>query len=227
MKFKTRHCVIAFFVYFCSVLNLTAQASKLSSDASSLFKDKFTGIRLGLYGESVFHPGLKLGTSYILDEKEKNRKYLFKSREIKRGSQLKIIQVLADANAGYYNHPNNPLGIFLGLGITRMWTKTRKMRTLGWSFDVNYLRRIYNIPTIELNENGEVNEISGAGTNSIMFALSPSFGKIYGVDRDKKEWHFYIKPSLQILKYDFSFVPNFALEIGASLNLFKSTSSKN
>lgn len=174
-----------------------------------------------MFADNGVHPGLILGTSFVLKEKEKSRKYLFKSLQKKKLNQLKIIQYLIDGDIGFYNHPNNHLGIFVGLGLSRMQTYTTKMRTMGLSLKLNYLRRFYNIPTLQLNENGTITKIKGAGTNSFVVAIAPSFGKIVGFNKGKRKWHFYIKPNFQIIKYDFGFFPNAAIEIGATANFIK------
>jgi len=226
LTFKKSKMIQYYFVILISLsftLNVWAQTSKLSVENNSRFKDRLSGVRVGFFGDNVFHPGLKLGTSYILKEKEKSRRYLLSSSQNKRRSQLSIIQHLADANIGFYNHPNNHLGLFIGVGFTRMKTNTRNMQTMGWSFDINYLYRLYNIPTVEIDDTGMINEISGAGNNSLMFALSPSFGRMFGTNKGQREWQVYVKPSLQFLKYDFAFFPNIAFELGASFNLFKRT----
>ncbi|MEO1714030.1 MAG: hypothetical protein AAFU60_11925, partial [Bacteroidota bacterium] len=138
--------------------------------------------------------------------------------------QGKIIEYLLDGQVGGYNHPNNHVGVFAGLGFTRMRTNTSTWRTLGLSLEANYLRRSYSIPTVELSNQGGVLTVDGAGTNGLMFALAPSFGKLLGVRKGVRVWHIYAKPSLQFLQYDFGWFPNAALELGMSVQLQKKLS---
>lgn len=208
-----------FQILCCCFLCINITAQEFKNNVETKPSNKLTGLRTGIYLENGLHPGLKLGTSYILKEKVKPRKHTFKFRQNKYGDKHKQIQYLADGNIGFYNHPNNHRGAFIGVGVTRLRTKTRKMKTLGWSFEVNYLRRFYKLETYELNEDGTTELIKGAGSNSLMFALSPSWGKVFGTKNGGEGWHLYVKPSLQMLKYNHAFFPNAALEIGINLNI--------
>jgi len=207
---------LALLLILCALPTYGQTSQLRGSNASRL-----TGIRISFLAENGIHPGLKVGTSYILGEKERARKFLLKASKKKKGNQLKIIQYLADLHMGFYQHPNNHTGMVAGIGATRMRTHTTRMRTFGLSLEINYLRRFYNIPTLEIDENGQVREIPGAGSNSLMFAFAPSFGKLYGEGPQKREWHLFVKPSFQLLRYDFAFFPNAALEIGLNLALSK------
>ncbi|MEO0581581.1 MAG: hypothetical protein AAF135_05110 [Bacteroidota bacterium] len=193
-----------------------SQTSRPMLDTSNGLSERITGIRIGLWAENGLHPGLRVGTSYILSEKEKNRSALFKALRKRRASQQKIIQYLADGNVGFYTHPNNHVGAYGGIGLTRMQTNATKLRTLGLSVELNYLRRTYNIPTLELNSDGTISEIGGAGTNSFIIALAPSFGKLFGGGQGKREKHIYVKPQVQLIGYDFGLFPNAAIELGMS-----------
>ena len=128
---------------------------------------------------------------------------------------------MLDGNAGFYNHPNNHLGTFVGLGLTRFRFKKRTGITYGFSFEFSYLRKFYNHKTYELSDDGTIKRVPLAGTNNVVFALSPSFGKIMGTKKGKKGWHLYLKPSLQFLTFNHSFAPNATLEIGVSANMTK------
>lgn len=206
------------YLILCFILAFQVKAQAQKTD-NSLTSKGFTGLRIGMYVDNGVHPGLKFGTSYLYKEKIKVRKHRLKFLQKKRGDKTKIIHYMLDANAGFYNHPNNHLGTFVGIGYTRLRTKPRKMKTLGWSYEVNYLRRFYNIKTYELDESGNVNTVKGAGRNSLMFAIAPSFGKVLGTKKGGEGWHLYIKPALQVLKYNHSFFPNAALEIGGTFKL--------
>ncbi len=173
----------------------------------------------GSYFDNGLHPGVKIGLSHVLGSKIKSRQYRFKSRGSAYGPKTKSIKYLLDGNVGMYTHPNNHIGTFVGFGFTRLRTEQRKLRTLAWSFGVNYLRRFYNIETYTVSENGKIEKVSFAGTNSLMFNLTPSFGKEVASKNDGQSWRWYIAPSLQFLKYNHSFFPNASLEIGATINL--------
>ncbi len=178
------------------------------------------GIDVGLFLENGLHPGLNFGASYLIKERIISKSRRSDSRQEKLGNRTKVIQHLVEGNLGFYNHPNNHFGTFIGIGFTRLRIKTRKMKTFGWSFDMGYLRRIYNIKTYELNEDGTIETIGGAGNNSLMFAIAPTFGKIYGTKKGGNGWHLYFKPNLLIQKYNHTFAPNIAIEIGTTLYIF-------
>lgn len=218
---------IYFILFPLLILCAELQSQKNTERLATEDKKKITALRAGIYLDNGVHPGLKIGTSYLLGEKEKSKPRKLKYFQKKRGNSLKNIQYLADGNLGFYQHPNNHAGVFLGIGFTRQRNKTRltrngkeKQRTIAWSLETNYLRRFYNIETFELNDNGEIQKVGAAGTNSLMFAISPSFGRYYDMKKGAKGFHLFIKPSLQLLKYNHAFFPNASLEIGVNLNIF-------
>lgn len=178
-----------------------------------------TGVRAGIYADNGLSPGLKLGTSYLLNEKTKSRKYLIKPKARKRKNQFKKIQYLLDGNIGFYNHFSNHIGMFAGIGFTKMKIKTEKKQTFAWSLEINYLRKFYNLETFELNEQGEVEQIKGAGTNNLMFAIAPSWGRVLGTKNGGEGLHLYFKPSFQMVEYNHAFFLNTALELGVNLNI--------
>jgi len=220
-----KNAFIIFLTFYFFSTALLAQKTITRIDITD--KKKITGLRAGFFLDNGIHPGLKFGTSYLFGEKEKSKPRRLKYFQKKYGNKIKHLQYFADGNIGFYNHPNHHTGLFLGIGMTRQRTKTRitrkdkeKLKTRSWSLEVNYLRRFYNIETLELDENGTIQSVPNAGSNSLMFAISPAFGRIYGTKNGGKGFHLYLKPSLQILKYNHAFFPNAALEIGVNLNIF-------
>ena len=182
---------------------------------------KISAISMGFYLDNGLHPGLKFGASYELSSKIKEKKYRLNFRKKKFGVKRKEIYYLLDGNLGFYQHPNNHFGAFTGLAFTRMRYKPKNKGSIAWTFGVNYLRRFYNIETYELGPNGNIVSVPFAGTNSLMFHITPSFGKTYRVVDGGRSCRFFIAPSLQVLKYNHAFFPNASLEIGAAINLNK------
>ena len=201
---------------FLSLFSI-GQTTALTLEDEGGIANRFGGIRLAFFSDNFVHPGARLGASIILTEKEKAKKYLF-SRKGKKGSKMKIIQYLLDGNAGYYNHPNNHIGIMGGLGITRMATRTRNGFTTSMSLEGNYLNRRYNIPTYEIDGNGELSEVTGAGNSTMMLSFAPGIGKLVQLNSGKS-LHFYGRQHIQLFNYDFGIFPNAATEIGLSLSL--------
>ncbi len=195
--------------------------SSLNATGQNEIKLSELPYNISFYGDNVIHPGLKIGTSYIFKTKDKTKIRKFKGLENKWGSKLKTIDFSADLNLGFYNHPNNHLGTFLGIGVTRLRTKARKNRVLGFSFEINYLRKFYNLPTYILNENNEVERKRFSGTNEVMFVFAPTFGKNILTKKEFGGVRIFAKPSIQLISYNHSFLPNFALELGCTLNINK------
>ena len=96
-----------------------------------------------VYLENVFHPGLKVGSYLTVWDKTKTRTFRGLKRQEKYGTQTKLKELNLNFNLGFYYHVNNHFGTFIGTGTTFLRTKTRKMRQLGVSLDLGYLRRFY------------------------------------------------------------------------------------
>lgn len=218
---KFRLLVIACLVTFALQTN---GQENLQTETETETSKKINALSVGLYLDNGLHPGLKFGASHLLTTKFKSKKHRLNFRQKRYDNKVKEIKFLLDGNLGFYNHPNNHFGSFAGLGFTRMrmndQNKKDEVRTFAWSFGVNYLRRFYNIETYELDSNGGIESVPFAGTNSVMFYVTPSFGKNYQL-KSGKTWRFFIAPSLQFLKYNHAFFPNASLEVGATLNLFE------
>ena len=178
-------------------------------------------LSVAFYGDNLIHPGLKLGTSYLLGSKVKTKVHKWKGLESKRGNKVKQIDYTTDLNFSFYNHPNNHSGLLLGLGATRLRTNTRKNRSLGWSAEVSYLRRVYNVSTYELGEDGSLQEISLGGNNGVVLSISPSFGKVIKPQVYGRNIRIYGRPILQVLTYNHAWSPNAAFEFGVTLNPVK------
>lgn len=201
-------------------LNLLAQESEEKNPTINSRSSGLMAIQVSPVFENLLHPGLRVGTNYLIKDRVKTKKRLFKSRQEKLGSKSKNIQYLADGHLGLYNHPNNHTGVYLGVGFTRLRITNRKNITLGWSFELSYLRRFYNLKTFELTENGSIKQVRAAGTNNVMLTIAPSIGKIYSSKKKEEAWGLYFKPSLLIQSYIHTFVANPLLEIGTTWYIF-------
>jgi hypothetical protein len=174
-------------------------------------------IHVSYYGDSGIHPGLKIGTSYKFWSKEKSKVYRLNFKQNKYGNKTKFKEFNVDYNLGFYTHPNNHLGLFTNVGISYLRIKERKGRMFGMSFEIGYLRRMNKFKTYQLNDNGEIIEKKFAGNNAIMFSFAPLFGKEFKVRT--KVVRIFIKPSLQLVKYNEKMQPNASLELGTTFNI--------
>jgi len=178
-------------------------------------------ISLSYYGDNLIHSGIKVGTSHLLGTKVKTKVHKWKGLEKKRGSKIKRIDYTADLNLSLYNHPNNHTGLLLGLGATRLRTNTRKNRSVGWTAEVSYLRRFYNVKTYELASDGTIQKIPLAGNNGLVLSVSPSFGKVIKPQIYNRTIRIYGRSILQVVTYNHRWIPNAAFEFGVTLNPVK------
>lgn len=186
---------------------------------SQSLKLKELPIGVGYYGDNALHPGLKVGTYYTILSKEKSKNYRLNYRQNKYGNKRKLKELNMDLNLGFYSFSNNHLGVFTNTGLTYLRTKLRKGRQFGLSFEIGYLRRFNKLTTYELSNEGEISEVKFAGTNAIMFSLSPVFGKQFKFN--DKTLRYYVKPSVQLITYNEKLQPNASLELGMVFNLNK------
>jgi len=174
-------------------------------------------LRIAYYGENMVHPGLRVGTSYVLHRKVKVRTRIFKFLQDKRGSMTKVIQYKLDGNLGFYNHPNNHTGLLMGAAITRHKNKNESQFSTAWSLGINYLHRFYNIETFQIDANGTIDQIGLGGNGGLMLALAPSMERAFG----EKGHIVFVKPAIQLVKYNHTYFSNAIIEFGISLKLSK------
>lgn len=177
-----------------------------------------------VYLENAFHPGLKVGSYITVWDKTKTRTFRGLKRQEKLGTQTKLKELNLNFNLGFYNHVNNHFGTFISSGTTFLRTKTRKMRQLGVSLDLGYLRRFYKFETVQLSEDGNIESIPNAGNNAFFI----DFGLIIGREFQTDQFSFrpFIKPTLQLQHYSYTVVPNAILEIGTVFNIKRNSTDE-
>jgi hypothetical protein len=180
---------------------------------------KKLSLEVSYFGETAIHPGIKTGISYTFWEKEKSRKRWSKGRQGRLGPKVKTHQFVTGANLAFYNHANNHSGLLPNAMIGWQKINQRRGTMIGAQLGIGYLLRIYNIPTYELGENGNPEQVTAAGRGQFAPSLSILWGKDLSVKGDKPiSW--YIKPALFLLApYNHTVLPNFALELGISYHL--------
>lgn len=180
-------------------------------------------INISYFGENGIHPGLKLGIEYPLASREKEKERLFRKRQEKRGSKLKTRELFLTGNIGSYIHPNNHLGVFVGTDIGARRIKGKNGNFVELNLGIGYLQRLYTIDTYTLDANESLQRIGAAGNGSFMLGLAPSFGRDLSVKKGRSvKW--FVKPGLQITRYNHSFLPNGFLELGVQFRLNASSS---
>ncbi len=141
------------------------------------------------YGESLIHPGVKIGAEKTLKSwlKTKERK-----RE-KRPSKERFRQVFLVGNVNGFNVPNSEFNLSVNAGIGYRRTN-EKGKFFSPVLTVGAARYFYNIPTYELGET-EPRKVRGAGRNAYTFSFGVEFGKDLFISSGRPlAW--YIKPSL-------------------------------
>jgi len=199
------------------ILLLLFSVSATAQDLDSGSNNNGFPLRIAYYGENMVHPGLRVGTSYVLHRKVKVRTPIFKFLQDKRGSMTKVIQYKLDGNLGFYNHPNNHTGLLMGAAITRHKNKNESKFSTAWSLEINYLRRFYNIETFQIDSNGAINQVGLGGNDGLMVALAPSMESAFG----EKGHIVFVKPAIQLVKYNHTYFSNAIIELGMSLKLSK------
>ncbi|MGB0862726.1 MAG: hypothetical protein ACPGXZ_07390 [Saprospiraceae bacterium] len=180
---------------------------------------------LSYFGESVIHPGLKIGIEKPFYTKEKVKKRWLAKRQERLGAKVSKSQLIWGANVGFYNHPNNNTGLFLNGELSWKKTKMRKGSMFGAGLGIGYLHQFHNIDTYRLN-NGQLEKVSAAG----QAMMTSSFSLLYGRDlsvRHNSPFSWYVKPSFMIqFPYHHSTGINAALELGVKYKLSKGVKSK-
>lgn len=175
------------------------------------FSFKYLPISVGYYGENGIHPGIKIGTSYSFY-------FWHGSRSTKFGKEYTRKELFLDYNLGFYSFPNNHTGYFTNVGMTFLSRGTfRKGFEFGLSFEMGYLRRSNKFETYELTSDGQISEVSFAGNNAMVLALSPIFAK----EIAHYKMRIFAKPSFQFLTYTHAWQPNASLEIGLIINNYQ------
>lgn len=141
------------------------------------------------YGESLIHPGVKLGV-------EKTLKSWVKTKERKREnrpSKERFRQVFLVGNVNGFNVANSEFNFSLNAGIGYRRTN-EKGRFFSPVLTMGAARYFYNIPTYELGET-EPKRVRGAGRNAYTFSFGIEFGKDLFISSGRPlAW--YVKPSL-------------------------------
>lgn len=174
-------------------------------------------LRISYFGDNLIHPGLRIGSSLPLARKVKVKTYRSKKSGSAKKSKTKLIEYTFDGNIGFYTQPNNHFGIPVGIGLSRYRTINEKKFSTGWSFEINYLQRLYNIDTYTIDDDGNIEELTTAGNGGLAFTLAPMLRRSFG----QKNMVAFVKPMIQLNKYNHSYNINYAAEFGISLNLRK------
>ncbi len=164
------------------------------------------------FGETVTHPGLKIGVTYQL-------KFWDKTKTRKNGDK-RIIQrsIELSPGIGFFYHKDYQTGLF----VLPEWSYSRKNAKgnfLTAGIGAGYMRTF--IPNVyDLNANGEIESID-AGYNYFLTNYSITFGKDLSVKK-MIPISIYIKPQLMYaLPNATNGISYFALELGASYKLTK------
>jgi hypothetical protein len=164
------------------------------------------------FGETVTHPGLKVGVNYQLKNWDKTK--------IKKSGNEKVIQKSIDfsPSIGLFYHNDYQTGLFVlpELSYSR---KNVKGIYMTYAVGAGYMRTF--IPNVyDLNSNGEI-EKTHVGYNYFNTNYSITFGKDLSIKK-KIPLSIYIKPQLMyaILNYSKG-IKYFALELGVNYRLKK------
>lgn len=169
---------------------------------------KPTAISVSYFGETITHPGLKIGLDYELKSWDRNKKK----------STQKIISksIILSSNIGFYFHKDYQTGAF-ALPELSYSRKNQKGNFRSIGLGVGYMRTF--IPNVyEVNTANEIKRTI-AGNNYFLSTCFVAFGKDLSV-KYSIPMGVYIKPQIM---YALPNYPNgvtyFALEIGINYKL--------
>lgn len=163
-------------------------------------------------GETVTHPGLKVGVNYQLKSWDKTK--------IKKSRNEKLIHKSVDLSPSisFYYHKDYQTGLFVlpELSYSR---KNVKGNYITYAIGAGYMRTF--IPNVyDLNSNGEIEKIH-VGYNYFITNYSITFGKDLSIKR-KIPLSIYIKPQLMYAIPNYSNgIKYFVLELGLNYRLKK------
>lgn len=183
-------------------------------------------ISVSYFGESVIHPGIKIGVEQTFYEKEISKKRWFKSRQNKLGSRVKKRELFYGGHLAFYNHRNNHTGLLLGGELGWRRTKMRRGAMFGATLGLGYLHRFNNIPTYELGTN-EPDRVRAASRGMLVTSTSIILGQDL-MPKYNIPYAWFLKPTLMLqTPYNHSFTFNGALELGLTYRLSIHSSAKN
>lgn len=209
MNIKVIPILVTAFLLNC--FTLSAQETESGDNTSKV------PIRISYYGDNLKHPGLRIGSSLSLARKVKVKTRRNRKPDRLKKPKTKVIEYTLDGNFGFYTQPNNHFGIPVGIGLSRYKTINERRFSTGWSIEINYLQRLYNIDTYVIDEDGNIEELGAAGNGGLAFTLAPVLQRSFG----QKDLIVFIKPMMQLNKYNHAFAVNYSAEFGISLNLLK------
>lgn len=169
------------------------------------------------FGETITHPGLKIGVTYQLKQWDKTK--------LKKNGKKRNIQKNIDLSPGigFFYHKDYQTALFIlpELSYSR---KNVKGNFITAGFGAGYMRTF--IPHVyDLNSNGEIVRIV-AGYNYFLTDLSLTFGKDLSVKK-KLPICLFFKPQLMYaLPNATKGVSYFVFEIGASYKFTKNKSKE-
>ena len=167
-------------------------------------QDLMTNLNLkgSYFGEFVSHPGFKLGveTPYAVRMKEKRRVTKEKSK-------------LLSASLGFYHHVDNHYGTFLLAEAGRRGARPKGFTTEHW-VGLGFFRSWLASPTFEVSDDGEVNQVIGAGRNRLMLSMAAGWGWDFSRSLNIPIV-FNLKPTLFFeIPHNNAIMPRVALDVG-------------
>jgi len=170
-------------------------------------------ISVSYFGESITHPGLKIGIGYQLKSWDK-------TKESKNASS-KIINKSFDLtpSIGFFYHKDYQTGLFILPEISYA-RKNAKGNFIAFGLGAGYMRT--SIPNVhEINSSNEIESTSG-GSNYFATNYFISFGKDLST-KHNTPLDIFLKPQIMYALPNYSTgIAYFAIELGVSYKLVKS-----
>jgi hypothetical protein len=193
-------------IFFCA--QFIVMGSPMNAKQAN---DSLCTAYVSYFGESITHPGLKLGMQFILSGK---------NPIIKPNAKTVYRQLTVRPNIGFYYHPGNHTGVFINTEIG-----FRIIRPRGFmgqiSLGAGYQRTFLAAKTYELSEQDDFRRVVLAGSNQFMPSMNIALGKVMkGENRRIISYYAGIGGFLQY-PYNGMWLPSLVLEMGIALRFSK------
>ncbi len=170
-------------------------------------------IFVSYFGETITHPGLKVGADFSCTGWSK--------KKIKKNGNQTVIQknIYLCPSIGFFYHRDYQTGLFI-ISQLKYSRKKAKKNYLSYAIGAGYMRTF--IPNVYvINSTGEIERFH-TGYNYFTTNYSVTFGKIFRNKNECLKSIFFTPQLINVLPNYTKSIWYFALEIGVSFDLIKS-----
>lgn len=169
-----------------------------------------SSVKVGYYGESIIHYGVKAGYEAGITEKQKvNKKGILVNK-----------QLLWSANVAIYQHPHNHVGLVFFPEIAFRRTSHKRGGFYEIAVSPSLLREFYAGTTYRYSGD-EFEKIPLAGRFSFLPTISVGGGRDLSIKKDKALLWYWRASYMRQYPYNIGSLPRIAIELGIIKKLNK------